>query len=486
MAREKGTGNLQMEKSGRWTVRIGINGHRISRSARTTDKTKAEAFLNRFLAPLGLGAQKLPLAEAWHHYEMSPNRRDIAKSTLDSKRTVWMAFARWMEKYHVEIGHLAEVTEEAVAEYLMQFKCNHSATTYNNHVCVLREVFRTLAEKAGVVNDPWANVCLRADDSVSRRELSLDEVERLYSAASKEGKEWKLLLATGIYTGLRLGDCCRLKWECVNLERQLIQVIPEKTKRHAHGKPVTIPIHPQLFAELVEVRGKREEGREKNVNEGEDTNKAEGLLTSLPSREVDSSSSPLPLPSSLSFVNPAIAELYLLRKWQLDAGLRKIFKSANITMSFKMDGRCRKTVIASFHSLRHTFVSLSANAGVPLPVVQSIVGHCSTTMTRHYYHENLDALRSAVAAIPVIGKREEGKGKRGDEGWGMRDEKSGTEVFDKIDGAADSSSSLSPLPSSLKRGGIAARLHRLDRIFARNLITEEEFKAARARILAEL
>ena len=441
MAREKGTGNLQMEKSGRWTVRIGINGHRISRSARTTDKTKAEAFLNRFLAPLGLGAQKLPLAEAWHHYEMSPHRRDIAKSTLDSKRTVWMAFARWMEKYHVEIGHLAEVTEEAVAEYLMQFKCNHSATTYNNHVCVLREVFRTLAEKAGVVNDPWANVCLRADDSVSRRELSLDEVERLYTSASKEGKEWKLLLATGIYTGLRLGDCCRLKWECVNLERQLIQVIPEKTKRHAHGKPVTIPIHPQLLAEL---QGKWEEARKKReecADGGQEANDTGG------------------------FVNPAIADLYLNRKWQLDAGLRRIFKSANITMSIRMDGRCRKTVIASFHSLRHTFVSLSANAGVPLPVVQSIVGHCSTTMTRHYYHENEDILRQAVEAIPAIGA------------GAARTPRVGLPA----PGAAIHSPAATP-----RTEGVPARLKRLDRLFARDLITQEEFKAARARIIAEL
>ena len=446
MAREKGTGNLQMEKSGRWTVRIGINGHRISRSARTTDKTKAEAFLNRFLAPLGLGAQKLPLAEAWHHYEMSPNRRDIAKSTLDSKRTVWMAFARWMEKYHVEIGHLAEVSEEAVAEYLMQFKCNHSATTYNNHVCVLREVFRTLAEKAGVVNDPWANVCLRADDSISRRELSLDEVERLYSAASKEGKEWKLLLATGIYTGLRLGDCCRLKWECVNLERQLIQVIPEKTKRHAHGKPVTIPIHPSLMEELVKAKEAAFSRR--------DAEAQREVLDRI--NRIDARDN---FPSG--FVNPAIADLYLNRKWQLDDGLRKIFKAANITMSFKMDGRCRKTVIASFHSLRHTFVSLSANAGVPLPVVQSIVGHCSTTMTRHYYHENEDVLRQAVEAIPAIGA-----------------------------GAARTPRPLIPHPSSPiptpRTEGVPARLKRLDRLFAKNLITEEEFKAARARILAEL
>ncbi len=483
MAREKGTGNLQQEKSGRWTVRIGINGRRLSRSTGTTDRDKAEAFLNRFLAPLGLGATRLPLAEAWHHYEMSPNRRDLARSTLESKRIVWMGFARWMEHNHLEIAHLAEVTETAVAEYLAEFRCHHSASTYNGHVCVLREIFRVLADKAGIVHDPWAGVCLKVDDSISRRELSLDEVERLYAAASKEGKEWKLLLMTGIYTGMRLGDCCRLKWEDVHLDRGVIQIIPEKTKKHAHGKPVTIPIHPSLMAELRIVReegiGKREEMGTGN-GERETGNGDVGQGTSGAAVGRDDPIAPH------AFVNPKVADLYMNRKWQLDEGLRRIFKAANITMSIHVEGRCRKTVVASFHSLRHTFVSLSANAGVPLPVVQSIVGHCSTAMTRHYYHENLDALRSAVAAIPVIGKREEGKGKRGDEGWGMRDEKRGTEVFDKIDGATDSSSSLSPLPSSLKRGGIAARLHRLDRFFARNLITEEEFKAARARILAEL
>ena len=454
MAREKGTGNLQQEKSGRWTVRIGINGHRISRSARTTDRGKAEAFLDRMLAPLGLGAQKLPLSEAWRHYEMSPNRRDIAKSTLGSKRMVWMAFARWMEKYHIEIGHLAEVTEEAVAEYLMQFKCNHSATTYNNHVCVLREVFRTLAKKAGAANDPWASVCLRADDSVSRRELSFDEVERLYAAASKEGREWRLLLATGIYTGLRLGDCCRLKLNCVNLERQIIQVVPEKTKRHAHGKPVTIPIHPQLMAELQE--------REKEA----------GKTDAGAKQETDGAG---------EFVNPAIADLYLNSKWRLDAGLRRIFKAADITMSVKIDGRCHKTVIASFHSLRHTFVSLSANAGVPLPVVQSIVGHCSTTMTRHYYHENIDALRSAVAAIPAMGEGCEASGK--EENGSVEPEKA-----NRIYGAEERSSLLPPISPvlSARRGSVATRLVLLDRLLADNLVTEEESKAARARILAEL
>ena len=45
---------------------------------------------------------------------------------------------------------------------------------------------------------------------------------------------------------------------------------------------------------------------------------------------------------------------------------------------------------------------MSANAGVPLHIVQSIVGRESNAMTRHYYHENVAALQQAVESIPSI------------------------------------------------------------------------------------
>ena len=424
MAREKGTGSLQREKSGRWTVRIGVNGKRFCRSARTKDRGKAEAFLERMLAPLGLGAYRLPLAEAWQHYEMSPNRGDLAKATLDGKRVVWMAFARWVEKFHPEITHLAELTSVAVGEYLLQFRANHSAGTYNSHVCILREICHVLSEKAGMVDDPWAGVCLRADDAVSRRELTAEELGRLVEAAGKAGAEWRLLVTTGIYTGLRLGDCCRLKWEDVNMGRSVIQLIPQKTRKYAHRQPITIPIHPQLQTEL--------QGAASN-------------------------------PTSSSFkeyVNPVVADLYLNCNWRLDDGLRRIFKAANITMSKKMEGRHRKSVVASFHSLRHTFVSFAANAGVPLPVVQSIVGHTSTAMTRHYYHENEEVLRQAVAAIPSLDD--------------LKGSKSGSKPSNSI---------LQP-PRSAQT--VEQRLRQLEKLKRKSLISEEEYASTRSRILAEI
>ena len=416
MARPKGTGNLQQERNGLWTARVGVNGRRICRSTGTADRALAERFLERILRPLGLGRTRLPLAEAWHRYEMSPNRRDVARATMKSKRSTWMRFARWMEANHLEAGCLSEVTEEAVAEYLAELRCRHSATTYNNHVCTLREMFRLLAGPDAAF-DPWAAVRLRADDSVSRRELSLDELERLHAAAAEAGPEWRLLFATGLYTGLRLGDCCRLAWANVDLARQTIQVVPEKTRRHAHGRPVTIPIHPRLLAEL------------------------EALAADAKRRGQD-------------YVNPAVAELYLNRNWELDDRLRRIFRRANIAMNVRMAGRSRRSVVASFHSLRHTFVSLSANAGVPLAAVQAIVGHTSTAMTRHYYHENEDALRRAVEAIPAIG--------------------------------APAAPAAQTAAASARPTTPAQRLKALKRLLAQGLVNETEYATVRARILGEL
>ena len=428
MAREKGMGNLQREKSGRWTMRVGINGKRYCRSARTKDRDQAERMLQRFLAPLGLGNHRLPLADVWFEYVKAPNRNELAKATMDGKRQVWMHFAKWMERFYMPVKDLDGVTADMVAEYLACLRSELCATTYNNRVCVLREMFRVLSQKAGLEENPWTGVRLRPDDSHSRRELTMDELRRLLGAAKKYGEEWHRLILIGIYTGLRLGDCCRLDWSQVNLTKGVIQLVPVKTKRH-HHRLVTIPVHPALGEALV----------------GQLVGKNAVALVGA--------------------VMPMVSEMYGRARWQVSEHLSRIFKSANIQTSVMIEGRKNRTPEATFHSLRHTFVSFAANAGVPLHIVQSIVGHESTAMTRHYYHENEEALRQAVDAIPTIG----------------------------------TDAPLPPLAArvgSVATGGqalvisrtesVPSRLRRLDRYRAKGLITEVEYTATRQRILDEM
>lgn len=366
MAREKGMGNLQREKSGRWTMRVMIDGKRYCRSTRTKDRNQAERVLQRFLAPLGLGERRLPLADVWLEYVKSPNRNELAKATLETKRQVWMQFASWMEHFYLPVKDLGGVTSDMIAEYLACLRADLCATTYNGRVCILREIFRVLSKKAGIEESPWEGVRLRPEDFHSRRELTMDELKRLLVAAKTAGQEWYTLFLIGIYTGLRLGDCCRLNWSQINIAEGVIQVVPQKTKRH-HQRLVTIPIHPALKAAIA--------GDEK------------AFAISI---------------RGVGPVLPKICEVYNASRWQVSQALSKIFKRSSIQTSVKLEGRKHRTPEATFHSLRHTFVSFAANAGVPLHIVQTIVGHESTAMTRHYYHENIAALKCAVNAIPAL------------------------------------------------------------------------------------
>src|SRR5262249_49863962 len=77
----------------------------------------------------------------------------------------------------------------------------------------------------------------------SRRELTVDELRKVCQSAAGE---LKTLLAIGVYSGLRLGDCATLRWGETDLRRGIITRIPNKTGRR-NPKPVIVPIHPTLL-----------------------------------------------------------------------------------------------------------------------------------------------------------------------------------------------------------------------------------------------
>ena len=390
MARCKGRGTLQRERNGFYTIRATINGKRVSKSTGTDDPEKAEEILAKYMEPYVRGDDirsyqnfqaavatieqkaeieedrrpQLKLADAFDAYKESPLRRDLAASTLEGKLSSWRVFTDWLKEHFPTLIEVRHVKAEHVEKYLADLRKEHAASTYNNRVCVLREMYRVLMKRARAKENPFDGVKLLEDDAHVRREFTIEELQRIVERARREGDEYRKLFGIGIYTGLRFGDCCKLNWKCVDIVRSLIQLIPEKTKRHAHGKPVTIPIHPTLALMFQE--------------------------TPVDLRNGD--------------VLPTLAELYRTRRHVVHHRVKRIFTDSGIVTSVNVEGRKWKAPEATFHSLRHTFVSMSANAGVPLHIIQSIAGHESTTMTRHSYHENEAALRQAVAAIPMIGE----------------------------------------------------------------------------------
>jgi integrase len=82
---------------------------------------------------------------------------------------------------------------------------------------------------------------------------------------------------------------------------------------------------------------------------------------------------------------------------------RRGFDPAQHQMSWNTAWRnLRKTAgLANlrFHSLRHTYITVMAELGVPLPVTQAAVGHVSNAITEHYTHISDKVARAAVEKL---------------------------------------------------------------------------------------
>ena len=68
----------------------------------------------------------------------------------------------------------------------------------------------------------------------------------------------------------------------------------------------------------------------------------------------------------------------------------------------------RKFSRRTFHSLRHTFNSTMANAGVSDEIRMKLTGHKSAQMNQRYTHLQLETLQNAVNAVPLFGTKKAG------------------------------------------------------------------------------
>ena len=60
-----------------------------------------------------------------------------------------------------------------------------------------------------------------------RRALTLEEIQRVLETCA--GSPWSALVLVGLYTGQRLSDCARLRWQQVDLLKQTISFVTQKT-----------------------------------------------------------------------------------------------------------------------------------------------------------------------------------------------------------------------------------------------------------------
>jgi integrase len=100
------------------------------------------------------------------------------------------------------------------------------------------------AEAYGIIlKNPVAAVRPPKDSGSEREVFTHEEVQRMLDAAPS--LEWQTLILLGYFIGARLSDCVQMKWENIQPEHGMIVYHQQKT-----GKKVIVPMHYHVIEHL--------------------------------------------------------------------------------------------------------------------------------------------------------------------------------------------------------------------------------------------
>ena len=258
--------------------------------------------------------------------------------------------------------HLSDISASPVVGWMNAQKgADKSFGTINHHLRAAKAFCGWLVKERRMAENPLAHIALlnaKADRRLERRALAVAEIGRLLAAAEAgepshgmTGADRALLYRFALETGFRWSECCSLTRASFDFEASpaTVTIRAESAKNR---KEDTLPLRPELAADL---------------------NKRMALF----------------LPTAKAFPG--------MRRDKGAKMLRVDLEAAGIPATDEY-GR-----VVDFHSLRHTFGTLGAKAGIPLATMQKLMRHSDPKLTAGIYTHVLVADKAdELAKLPEL------------------------------------------------------------------------------------
>lgn len=193
------------------------------------------------------------------------------------------------------------------------------------------------------------------------RVLTIEEQKRLVAYLLHPTDSCKFGLLLALYTGLRIGELCALRWSCIDLREQTIRI-----------------------AATMQRLGKTGEGTR--------------IVIGAP--KSDSSLRTIPLPAQIAVLcrhmQPADPEAYVLTKGPAYMEPRTLqYRLKRYTAACGLEG-------VHAHTLRHTFATRAIESGFELKSLSEVLGHATTAITMERYVHSTLCRRLGAPRHPAV------------------------------------------------------------------------------------
>ena len=284
-------------------------------------------------------------------------RTDASKATVVEYRRIIDLFLKFLGARADR--SLTALQPKQIEDFKQHLAGRVAPSTVNKSIKVLKASFNNAVAKRQLEFSPAEHVENIEVEESNRRPFTGKELKELLKAADAD---WRTMILTAFYTGLRLRDCANLTWQNVDLHTVSLNVLTEKT-----GRRQILPLAEPLARHFGEIAG---------------DDPAAPLCPKLFGKNA----------ARLS------AEFYAV---MVNAGLVK--ERSHESTGKGRDAK-RDTSRISFHSLRYNTTSALKSSGVSDSVAMDIVGHETASVSRNYTKIDDSAKRAAINKLPDITK----------------------------------------------------------------------------------
>jgi len=395
-----------------------------------------------------------------------PRKRNVAENYVKTGRTRIDRFVKFVTGTYEKVTSMADMTPEIARAFMKHEEATGmTGRTYNGVLGLLKSTFHHLAHKANILHNPFDGIPTKEMVTVHRQPFNQGELESILEAAEKD-PFLRQIVITGVFTAMRLGDCCCLRWDAVDLANGFVTVKTSKT-----GETTDIPMFPMLRRLLTETKrikspfvfpeqAKMYETNRSGISyrlrrlfedagffdrkedEDEETEAPKEVIagfvpaaaevqvavkalealpdSQMPADKRDRVVGTLHVFASGKTVSETAGELGF-GKSTVSGYLRDVEKLTGLKLrkprkrkkpesehlgdvhAARETGMKRATV-RDFHSFRVTWITLALAAGVPLELVQRVTGHRTTDVVlKHYFRPGRDAFKQAIErAMPKM------------------------------------------------------------------------------------
>jgi integrase len=367
MSERQITAYLIQRKSGNWYARFkNAAGRWTHRSMKATTKAKAQVRFSVFLKEL---EQSTLLFSNVRAIPLEELKEEYLRYVKSQKSQSWyvrqkLYLERFILPFFGSKTSSIAVTSRDIERYAENRRQSVKGTTTNKELACIRHMFRKAEEWNYVTASPARKVKdLRDDGIVHERFLDPAEYKRLVAIAAEHNSlvvnapiemftELDKFIIIGCHTGLRLSELLNLEFADVDFIRRILRV-RNKPQLGFHVKNYQerhIPLSAEALEAVAALRLR------KHPDSDFVFHKSDG------------------------------------RRW---TAIHDSFRSVVAQAGLKAEPPFNVTP----HTLRHTFGSWLAQAGVPLRTIQKLMGHRSITTTERYAHVSRDNFAGAIALL---------------------------------------------------------------------------------------